>query len=222
MLILKLHVFYVIIKITLNVVDVKIDGSILKERSNCLLVLNSIRVLTFSLFPKIPCTQFGALIRSTWFSSPKVAHYLVKSTIYPYMEFCCHFWASTLHYYLLMLKKMQKWVFSSKLPAYHQNLGSFNLFHRFHFGKYSLNSHAYSEPCQTSKTERLAKIVPAHPLTVFANVSSYIFDERVLNTPSGTRWLLLLLLLLTSRRISSMIWSNIKTDKINKISSMTW
>ena len=138
------------------------------------------------------------------------------------MEFCCHFWASTLHYYLLMLKKMQKWVFSSKLPAYHQNLGSFNLFHRFHFGKYSLNSHAYSEPCHTSKTKRLAKIVPAHPLTVFANVSSYIFDERVLNTPFGTRWLLLLLLLLTSRRISSMIWSNIKTDKINKISSMTW
>ena len=34
-----------------------------------------------------------ALIRSVKFFSPEVALYLYKSTIRPYMEYCCHVWA---------------------------------------------------------------------------------------------------------------------------------
>ena len=37
--------------------------------------------------------KIGALARSMKFHSPEAALYLYKSTICPYMEYYCHFWA---------------------------------------------------------------------------------------------------------------------------------
>ena len=37
--------------------------------------------------------EIGALIGSVKFLSPEVALYLYKSTIQPYMEYCCYDWA---------------------------------------------------------------------------------------------------------------------------------
>ena len=52
--------------------------------------------------------KIGALIRSMKFLSPEVALYLFKSTIRPYMEYCCHVWAGAPSYYLELLDKLQK------------------------------------------------------------------------------------------------------------------
>ena len=42
---------------------------------------------------KTASKKIGALIRFMKFLSPGVALYLYKSTIGPYMEYCCHVWA---------------------------------------------------------------------------------------------------------------------------------
>ena len=42
------------------------------------------------------------------FLSPEVAPYLYKSTIRPYMEYCCHVWAGAPSCYLELLDKLQK------------------------------------------------------------------------------------------------------------------
>ena len=42
------------------------------------------------------------------FLSPEVAPYLYKSTIRPYMEYCCHVWAGALSCYLELLDRLQK------------------------------------------------------------------------------------------------------------------
>ena len=46
--------------------------------------------------------EIGALIHSMKFLSPEVAQYLYKSTIFPFMEYCCHVWAGVLSCYLEM------------------------------------------------------------------------------------------------------------------------
>ena len=79
-------------------IDVKMGGSILKEKS-------SFKMLgqTFSSkldwgsyiisFVKTASKKIGALIRSMKFLSSEVALYLYKSTIHPCMKYCCHVWA---------------------------------------------------------------------------------------------------------------------------------
>ena len=42
---------------------------------------------------KFASKKIRALIHSMKFLSPVVALYLYKSTIRPYMEYCCHVWA---------------------------------------------------------------------------------------------------------------------------------
>ena len=42
---------------------------------------------------KTASKKIGALIRSMKFPSPEVALYLCKSTICPFMEYCCQVWA---------------------------------------------------------------------------------------------------------------------------------
>ena len=74
-------------------IDVKMDGSVLEEKS-------SFKMLTFSSkldwgsyivsIVKTASEKVGALIRSIKFLSPKVALYLYKSTIRPCKEYCCH------------------------------------------------------------------------------------------------------------------------------------
>ena len=77
------------------------DGSVLEEKSSF-----KILELTFSSkfdwgsyiisIAKTASKKIGALIRSMTFLSPEVALYLYKSTICPYMEYCCHVWAGAL------------------------------------------------------------------------------------------------------------------------------
>ena len=78
-------------------IDVKMDGSVLKEKSSFKML-----GLTFSSkldwgsyiisIAKTASKKIEALIRSRKFLSYEVALYLYKSTIGPCMEYCCHVW----------------------------------------------------------------------------------------------------------------------------------
>ena len=94
-------------------IDVKMDGSALVEKSSFKML-----GLTFSSkldwgsyiisIAKTASKKIEALIRSMKFLSPEVALYLYKSTIRPYMEYCCHVWAGAPSCYLELLDKLQK------------------------------------------------------------------------------------------------------------------
>ena len=94
-------------------IDVKMDESVLEEKSSFKML-----GLTFSSkldwgsyiisIAKTASKKIGALIRSMKFLSPEVALYLYKSTICPYMEYCCHVWAGAPSCYLELLDKLQK------------------------------------------------------------------------------------------------------------------
>ena len=94
-------------------IDVKMDGSVLEEKSSFKML-----GLTFSSkldwgsyiisIAKTASKKIGALIHSMKFLSPQVVLYLYKSTICPYMEYCCHAWASAPSCYLEFLDKLQK------------------------------------------------------------------------------------------------------------------
>ena len=76
---------------------VKMDGSVLEEKSSNMLGLTFSSKLDWSSYiisiAKTAPKKIGALIRSMKFLSPQVALYLYKSTICPCMEYCCHIWA---------------------------------------------------------------------------------------------------------------------------------
>ena len=57
---------------------------------------------------KTASKKIGALIHSMKFLSPEVVLYLYKSTIWPYMEYCCLDWAGAPSCYLELLDKLQK------------------------------------------------------------------------------------------------------------------
>ena len=94
-------------------IDVKRDGSVLGEKSSF-----KVLGLTFSSkldwgsytisIAKTASKKIGALIRSMKFLSPEVALHLYKSTIRPFMEYCCHVWAGAPSCYLELLDKLQK------------------------------------------------------------------------------------------------------------------
>ena len=95
--------------------DVKMDGSVLEEKSS-----SNLLGLTFSCkldwgsyiisVAKIACKKIGVLICSIKFLSPEVALCLYKSTIRPCMECCCHVWAGAPSCCLKLLDKLQKWI----------------------------------------------------------------------------------------------------------------
>ena len=132
-------------------VDVKMDGSILEEKSSfkmlgltfsCKLDWGSYIISIAKTAPK----KFGALIRSMKFLSPEVALYLYKSTICPCMEYCCHVWAGAHSCYLELLDKLQKRICrivgpslaASVEPLAHlRNVASLSLFYRYCFGRCS-------------------------------------------------------------------------------------
>ena len=106
------------------------DGSVLKEKSSFKML-----GLTFSSkldwgsyiisIAKTASKKIGALIHSMKFLSSEVALYLHKSTICPYMEYCCHVWAVAPSRYLELLHKLQKWICRTvgpSLAAYHEHL----------------------------------------------------------------------------------------------------
>ena len=131
-------------------------GSVLEEKSSFKML-----VMTFSSrldwgyyiisIAKSFSEKIGALIRSMKFLSPEVAPYLYKSTIYPYMEYCCHVWAGAPSCYLELLYKLQKQICRTVVPslvasleplAHRRNVASLSLFYRYYFGRCS------SEPAQ--------------------------------------------------------------------------
>ena len=67
--------------------------------------------------------------------------------MHPCMEYCCHVWAGVPNCYLDLLDKLQKQICRTVGPllaasleplAHLQNLASLSLFHRYYFGRCSL------------------------------------------------------------------------------------
>ena len=90
--------------------------------------------------------KIAALIHLMKFLSPKVALYLYKFTIWPYMEYCCHLWAAAPSCYLELLYKLQKRICRTVGPsvaasleplAHRRNVTSLNLFYRYYFDRCS-------------------------------------------------------------------------------------
>ena len=96
-------------------IDVKMDGSVLEEKSFFkMLQLTFSSKLDWGFYilsiAETASTKIGALIRSMNFLSPEVALYLYKFTICLCMEYCCHVWAGAPSCYLELLDKLQKWI----------------------------------------------------------------------------------------------------------------
>ena len=102
--------------------DVKMDGSVLEEKS-------SFRMVGLTFFSKLDrgsyvisiaktaSKKIGALICSMKFLSPEVDLYLSKSTIRPCTEYCCHVWAGAPICYLELLDKLQKQICRTVGPS---------------------------------------------------------------------------------------------------------
>ena len=93
-------------------IDVKLDGSVLEEKSSFKVFGLTSYKLDWSSYiisiVKTASKKIGALIRYMKFLSPEVALNLYKSTIHPCMEYCCHVWAGTPSCYLELLDNPQK------------------------------------------------------------------------------------------------------------------
>ena len=91
------------------------------------------------IFAKTAPKRIGALICSMKFLSPEISLYLYKSTIRPYLEYCCTVVMSGLVEIIDQATKtdMQDcWSFTtSPGPLVHrQNVASLSLFYRYYFG----------------------------------------------------------------------------------------
>ena len=85
-------------------------------------------------------------MRNTVFRAVEAAMYLYKSTIRPYMEYCCHISVGAPSCYLELLDKLQKQICrtvgpsiaaSLELLAHRGNVRSLTLFYRYIFGRCS-------------------------------------------------------------------------------------
>ena len=127
------------------------DGSVLEGKS-------PFEMLRFSFSSKLDWGSYNisiaktaskkieALIHSIKFLSPEVVRYLFKSTLWPCMEYCCHFWAVATSYYLELLDKLQKRICRAVVPslafsleplAHRQSVASLSFFYRYYFGRCS-------------------------------------------------------------------------------------
>ena len=93
-------------------IDVKMDGSVLEEKSSRrMLGLSFSSKLDWSSYnisiAKTASKKIGDLIRSLKFHSPEFALHLYISTIRLCMEYCCHVWAGAPNWYLEFLDKLQ-------------------------------------------------------------------------------------------------------------------
>ena len=132
-------------------IDVKMDGSVLVEKSSFKmlgLIFSSKLDWDFYIISicKTASMKIGALICSMKFLSPGVALYLYKSTICPCMEYFCHVWTGAPCCYLELLDKLQKQIsqtvgpsFAASLEplAYCGNMASLSLFYRYCYGRCS-------------------------------------------------------------------------------------
>ena len=134
-----------------GVIDVKMDGSVLEEKSSFKML-----ELTFSSkldwgsyiisIAKTVPKKIGALIRSMKFLSPEVALYLYKSNIRPCMKYRCKVWAGVPNCLMELLDKLQKRICRTVGPslatsleplAHRQDVVSLSLFYRYYFGRCS-------------------------------------------------------------------------------------
>ena len=123
-------------------------GSVLEENSSFkLLGLTFASILDWDVHfisvAKTVSKKIGALIRSMMFLSPQVALYLYKSTIRPWMEYCCHVWSGASSCYLELLDKLQKRICRTVAPslaasleplAHRRNVANLSLFYRYYCG----------------------------------------------------------------------------------------
>ena len=128
--------------INTGAIDMKMDGSLLKEKS-------SFKILGLSFSSKLDWGSYvnaiaksaskkiGALVCSMKFLSPDVALYLCKSNMWPCMEYCCHVWTGAPSCYLELLDKIQKRIYrtvghslaaSLEPLVRHRNVASLSLF----------------------------------------------------------------------------------------------
>ena len=103
-------------------IDVKMDGSVLEEKS-------TFKMLGLALSSKLDwgsciisiaksaSKKIGAVILSLKFLFPEFALYLYKSTICPCMEYCCHLCAGAHSSYWEFLDKLQKRIFRTVGPS---------------------------------------------------------------------------------------------------------
>ena len=89
-------------------IDVKMDGSVLESSFKMLGLTFSSKLDWGSYIISIAKTKIVVLICSMKFRSPEVALYLYKSTMHPFMEYCCHVWAGAPSCYLEFLDKLRK------------------------------------------------------------------------------------------------------------------
>ena len=94
-------------------IDVKMDGSVLEEKSSFkMLGLTFSSKLDWGSYiistAKTASKKIGAFIHSMKFFSPEVGLYLYKSTIPSCMQYYCHVWADTPGCYLELLDRLQK------------------------------------------------------------------------------------------------------------------
>ena len=71
----------------------------------------------FISIAKTVSKKIGALIRCMKFLSTEFALYLHKSTVRPYMEYCCHVWVGAPGCYLELLDKLQKEICTTTGPS---------------------------------------------------------------------------------------------------------
>ena len=118
----KLNWFRLTCLITLVLLDVKMNGSVLEEKSSFkMLGLAFCSKLDWDSYiissAKSASKKIGAFIFSLKFLYPEVVLYLYKSTIRPCMEYCCHAWAGAPSCYLELLDKLQKWICKTVGPS---------------------------------------------------------------------------------------------------------
>ena len=140
-------------------IDVKIDGSVLEEKPSFKILL-----LRIGSTAKTASKKIGALIRSMKVLSPEVALYLYKSTIRPYMEYCCHVWAGAPSCNLELLDQLQKRICRTVGPslavsleplAHRRNVASLSLFCRYYFGRCSSElAQLVPLPCSRGRSTR--------------------------------------------------------------------
>ena len=139
----KLNCFRLTGLIKLVLIDVKMDGSVLEEKSSFkMLGLTSSSKLDWDSyiisFAKTASKKIGGLIRSMKFFSPKVFSLC--------MEYCCYVWTSTPSCFLELLDKLQKRIFRTVGPslaafleplAHRRNEASLTLFYSYFFRRCS-------------------------------------------------------------------------------------
>ena len=124
-----------------GVLNVKMNGSVLKEKSSLTMTFSSVSSIVS--IAKTASKKMGALIHSMKFLSVEVVLYLYKSIIQLFIEYCCHIWAGALSCYLELLDKLQKPIYktvgtsptaSLEPLAHHQSVASLFLFCMYYFG----------------------------------------------------------------------------------------